>query len=126
MVINELIKNKFYIFFGISFLINIFLLGLIVGNGLKKDFPRNMHFPTPPEFDHSSSLNQTLKDVEKNIEMTLLKEPYNKQEVIAALNKFDAVMAEFRKNIHERIADDAEKLPPKERLKLLPRRRHRR
>lgn len=123
MKINELISKKIYLFSGISFLINIFLLGIILGHGFKKDFSKNMPFPPHPEFENNS-FNNTIKEAENRIESALLKEPYSKQEVLDALNKFDTVMSDLRKNIHERIASEAEKLPPKDRLKLLPRKRH--
>jgi len=125
MEINKNWSHKIIMLLSVSIIANIFLIGILIGQHL-----RRMPFPPPHHGDprlfvgeEFKKIDEKIRSNEKQIEAALLKEPYDKQAVLNALEKFDEQMKEVRNVLHQRIADEAAKLPPTERLKLLPGRR---
>ena len=83
--------------------------------------------PMPPEppkglftFEEMQQHHEIMGQARASLEKELLKEPYSKEGVINEFEKFDEKMNLMRDLLHIRIAEMAEKLAPKDRLKLLP------
>ncbi len=125
MEINKSWTRSVLILLSVSVVANIFLVGILVGQRLRE-------LPFPPRHgeahrlfmgDEFKKIDEKIIKNQKQVEAVLLKEPYDKQAVLNALDNFDEQMKELKKLFHQRIADEAAKLPPEERLRLLPGRR---
>jgi len=129
MEMNKKWTRWLILILSVSVFTNILLIGVFMGQ-----FLRGMPFPPPPMSQDERRMLFTghefkridgkIRNEGKKVEEALLKEPYDKRAVLDALAKFDKQMEEMRDMLHQRIADEAAKLPPNERLKLLPGRRH--
>jgi hypothetical protein len=127
METSKTLTKKIIMALGISVLINMLLLGIFIGQSIRH-FPP--HFPPPPHHGENEMFlsreemqknDELLRLAEKQIESSLLKEPYNEQAVLGSLDNFNAQMQSLIHIMNKRLAERAAKLPPQERLRFLPR-----
>ena len=108
----------------VSVIANVLFIGILIGHGLRggMPFPPRHHGGEGRLFakEDFRKIDNKIKENEKGVEEALLKEPYDKKAVLMALEKFDEQMRAMRSEFHQKIADEAAKLPPNERLRLLP------
>jgi len=113
----ETSKRKFKkvaIGLSISIVLNLLFIGIFVGQQMHMGHNRFMQKAEIEAF------HQKIEQSEKMVEAAMLKDPYDKQAVLDALNAFDMQTQEIRTAFHKKIADEAASLPPQERLKLIP------
>lgn len=120
----------------ISLIANALLLGLILGKGFGCDMDcrgncmrDKMPFCQKDDCKSHDFMKRHKKDPEmreahENVKKAMLAEPYDKQAVLKAFEELDNKMQVVKKEFYTKIADEAEKLEPEERLKLLPSKKH--
>lgn len=97
----------------ISVVFNVLLLGIVVGHLLYFTNKDKIIITAPSE------IPLEIKTAKDDVIKALQKDPYNKDEVLQAFSKLRTMTNEKQERLHNKIADDASKLPPKERHKLL-------
>lgn len=123
MEVNKRNFRKVVIGLWASIILNLLFVGVFAGRQLHRAHLMSLHknvYNRLMQKEEIDAYHEKRQQSEQRIEQAMLKEPYDKQAVLDALNSFDVQMQELRSTFHKRIADEAATLPPEERLKLIP------